>query len=430
MAVKAASGGERPNSREGTSPTYAATYISPCTHRTPTILPIWIRPCRARMKPRGIHLQYSFGPSSQDGAALSNPLFELLVALRDQGSILSAARQMGVSYRHFWGSLKRWEETLGQPLVHWVQGQPATLTEFSQRLLWAETRARTRLTPHIEALRAELARVLDEALEGEHPMLSLYASHDLALPHLQELARDAQRLHVALRFCGSVDALQALADGRCQVAGFHVPDAASGTQAAFADALQARLKPGLHKIIGCLRRTQGLMLAPGRAAAVHGLADVAAQRLRWINRQPGSGTRLWADALLERDGLRATQISGWQAAPEHSHLAVAAAIASGLADAGPGVQAAATHFGLDFVPLAQEDYFLVCLKEALEQAPLQRLRSVLASSAWKRSLGGLAGYAPHPTPGLVLSLTRELPWWRWPTRRGAESVIGTEPNAD
>jgi molybdate transport repressor ModE-like protein len=133
------------------------------------------------MKTRGIHLQYTFGPPDQRGAEVQNPLFDLLSAVREHGSIQQAAKALGASYRHVWGSLKQWEEAIGEPLVVWTQGQPARLTPFAERLLWAETRARTRMTPHIEALRAELERVLTEALDGSQHVLTIYASHDLAL---------------------------------------------------------------------------------------------------------------------------------------------------------------------------------------------------------------------------------------------------------
>ena len=121
------------------------------------------------MQSRGVHLQYTFQPDGQRGADLHNPLFDLLSGLREHGSIQHAAKAMGASYRHVWGALKQWQEVLGEPLVTWVQGQPARLTPFAERLLWAETRARVRLTPHIEALRAELERVLADALDGDRP---------------------------------------------------------------------------------------------------------------------------------------------------------------------------------------------------------------------------------------------------------------------
>ena len=76
-----------------------------------------------------IGLSYSL---DADGAAplIRNPLLDLLQAVRTQGSISSAARALGLSYRHVWGELKRWEQELGQPLLHWEKGQRARLSEF------------------------------------------------------------------------------------------------------------------------------------------------------------------------------------------------------------------------------------------------------------------------------------------------------------
>lgn len=370
------------------------------------------------MKARGVRLQYSFEPDGQRGAELHNPLFDLLSAVHEHGSIQHAAKALGASYRHIWGALKRWEETMGEPLVTWAQGQPARLTPFADRLLWAETRARTRLTPHIEALRAELERVLAEALDGSQHVLTIFASHDLALPLLRDLASSAQGLHIELRFAGSVDALAALAQGRCLVAGFHVPPLQGGSPQ-FAGAMKPLLKPGLHKLIGCLRRTQGLMVARGNPPGLRGLADLVqnpGRPLRFVNRQAGSGTRLLMDHLLAASGLAPTSIAGYFDAPEDSHVAVAAAVASGVADVGPGIEAAARQFGLDFIPLIAEDYYLVCLKDALAHPAVLKLRAALEGDAWVQALRSLPGYEPARS-GEVLSLTQALPWWHFPQPR-------------
>jgi len=363
------------------------------------------------MRNRGVHLQYSFQPDGQRGADVQNPLFDLLQALRQHGSIQHAAKAMGASYRHVWGALKHWEEVLGESLVTWAQGQPARLTPFAERLLWSEARARTRLTPHIEALRAELERVLADALDGSQQVLPVYASHDLALPALREWASSAHRLHIELKFAGSMDALRALAEGRCLVAGFHVPPITDGGQV-FARGLKPLLKPGRHKLIGCMRRTQGLMVAKGNPLALRELADLAVRPVRFVQRQEGSGTRLLTEHLLARQGVDATRALAHTVAAEDSHIAVAAAIASGVADAGVGIEAAARAFGLGFVPLMEEDYFLVCLADALEQPAVMKLRDALQDAQWQRTLAELPGYAPARS-GEVLSLVRALPWWHF-----------------
>jgi len=371
------------------------------------------------MTPRGIHLQYTFEARGQEGAQIENPLFDLLSAVQSEGSIGHAAKALNQSYRHVWGALKRWELTLGNALVIWAKGQPARLTPFAERLVWAERQARTRMTPHVEALRTELGRVFAQADDASLLLLEVFASHDLGLPRLQLLAEHQHALHVSLRFAGSEEALRALLDGRCSVAGFHVPRLAAGPSL-FARALRPLLRPGTHKLIGSHWRTQGLMLRPGAAEqqplqALDGAAllrELAGGRLRFVNRQPGSGTRRLLDHLLAQAGLDAMQIDGYDSRVEATHVAVAAAVASGKADLGLGVEAAAHEFGLDFRSLAVEDYYLVCLKAALDTPALLALRTTLASAAWAQALQTLPGYGVHQ-PGEVLSLKRALPWWHW-----------------
>jgi putative molybdopterin biosynthesis protein len=365
------------------------------------------------VKSRGVHLQYSFQPRGQRGEEIENPLFDLLSALHDEGSILHAAKKMGASYRTVWGAIRNWEEILGEPLVTWTQGQPARLTPFAQRLLWAETRARVRLAPHIEALRAELERVVSEALDGTQQVLTVFASHDLALPLLRERASKRQRLHIDLSFAGSMDALRALAEGRCTVAGFHVPPLAESSNE-FARGLKPLLKPGRHKLIGCTRRTVGLMVARGNPLQLRGLPDLVHTGARFINRQVGSGTRLLTEHLLRQHAIAHDRIGGFADSAENSHIAVAAAIASGAADCGIGVEAAARQFGLDFIELIREDYFLVCLKDSLEDSAVVKLREALADPVWQKAVASLPGYALVRS-GEVLSMTRALPWWRFRT---------------
>lgn len=377
----------------------------------------------AALPRRGLHLEYSFeaAPADQRGATIHNPLIDLLRTLRESGSISAAARALGSSYRHTWGALKHWEQVLGAELVVWTQGQPARLTPLAERLLWAETRARTRLTPHIEALRSELERTLTLAFDSAHEVLTVYASHDLALPLLRDRA-EAHGLHIDLRFAGSNDALQALAQGRCDVAGFHVPLLAAGAPTAsfaanFVRPLKALLKPGRHKLIGCHRRMQGLIVGRGNPLALAGVADLARARLRFVNRQPGSGTRRLTEHLLGQVGVAPECVAGFHGPCEDTHVAVAAAVASGVADAGVGIQAAAAQFGLGFVPLVQEQYYLVCMKDSLDRVAVARLRELLVSAAWTEAVRSLPGCASAADAGRVLALTQALPWWRYRTSR-------------
>ena len=373
-------------------------------------------PAATVAKRLAVRLSYAFESGGQRGAELDQPLFATLAAVREAGSIGQAARQLGYSYRHVWGVLRSWESQLGEPLVVWAKGHRARLTEFGERLLWAELRARKRLQPHIEALRDHLERTIDAARDDRQQLLTVCASHDLALPRLRDHAAAAAALELDLRFQGSVDSVRSLNARRCLVAGFHVP-AVRGASPVFMAALKPLLRPGIHKLIGCSRRMQGLMLRKEHAGAIRNFTDLRHSPLRFVNRQVGSGTRLLVDHLLHGQGLDADALGRDPTLIEESHVAVAACVASGVADVGPGVEAAALEFGLHFLPLVEEDYFLVCLKPDLEHPAVLRLREVLAGDAWTDLLASLPGYAPAREPGKVLRMTEALPWWRYRSTR-------------
>ncbi len=363
---------------------------------------------------RKVELSYQLSTQREREARIANPLIDLLYAVRVRGSISAAAREVGQSYRHVWGQLKDWERTLGQALIVWERGQAARLTPFAEKLLWTERLAQARLAPQIEALRAELERTLALAFEPSAHVLSLHASHDDALPLLQDHAATHASLHLDIRFSGSVDAIRALNEGRCVLAGFHAraqPDADSLTARTYRPLLQ----PGRHKLIGFAQRVTGLMVAPGNPMRLDTLGRVAQRRARYVNRPVGTGTRVLLDELLQEAGMAPDDLNGYGRC-EPSHSAVAQAIASGAADAGLGTAAAAHAQGLGFVPLLTENYHLACLKSALEQPAIRALRTVLATPGWQQAIGTLPGYSPDSS-GAVRPLSQLLPWWRFPDRR-------------
>ena len=346
-------------------------------------------------------------------ALLRNPMMDVLHAVQACGSISAAARQLGLSYRHVWGQLKEWEHQLGHALLVWERGQAAQLSEFGQRLLSAERLAQARLGPQLENLRAELERAFALAFDADdqrEEVLTLYASHDHALTALQDMAfsQTPRPLHLDLRFTGSVDAIRALNEGRCQLAGFHTqPFAAAGSISA--RTYRPLLKPGLHKIIGFARRTQGLMVHRGNPLRLHDITDVARLQARFVNRAKGTGTRLLLDELIEQAGLTSQDIDGYDR-EETSHGAVAHAVANGLADVGLGTEYAASLAGLGFVPLTDERYLLVCLKTALDKPSVQRLLTLLRGPQWRERMAQISGYVPDHS-GEVAAMKRLLPWW-------------------
>ncbi len=247
-----------------------------------------------------VELSYSLAPHSAGGSGIRNALMDLLHAVREQGSISAAAKDLGLSYRHVWGELKRWEAQLGHTLIVWDKGQPARLSAFGDKLLWAERQAQARLSPQIEALHADLERAFAVAFDDTAQVLALFASHDEALATLREHAARNARLHLDVRFCGSVDAISALNEGRCVMAGFHTPRLA-GTLAR--QTYRPLLQPGRHKLIGFAQRTQGLIVAAGNPLGLSSLAQVQRTGARFINRELGTGTRVLFDELLAQGGI-------------------------------------------------------------------------------------------------------------------------------
>jgi len=357
-------------------------------------------------------------PKPRQQALLRNALMDLLQAVREQGSIAGAAKSLGMSYRHVWGELKKWEVRLNQNLIVWEKGMPAELSEFASKLLWAERQAQARLAAPIESLLSELERTFSVAFDPMAHVLSLYASHDDALVRLREVA-SRQSLHLDVRFCGSVDAIRALNEGRCEIAGFHTRSMPSGNSLA-AQTYKPLLKPGHHKLIAFAIRTQGLLVPRGNPMALKSLGDLVKRQARYVNRELGTGTRLLLDDLLNEQKIAAELLHGYQTL-EPSHAAVATAIASGKADAGLAIESAALAAGLDFIPLVTEKYWLACLKTALDTPAVLALRELLSSQDWQATLDGMLGYNVNQT-GQVQSLSRELPWWQLKPRQKAKAA--------
>ncbi len=379
-----------------------------------------------------VDLAYTLTSGLAERRELHHPLLELLAEIHRSGSISAAARALSLSYRHVWGELKRWEGELGRPLVVWAKGQRARLSPFGIKLLWAERQAQARLAPQLASLRSELERAFALAFDDAAEVVPISASHDEALPLLGEWCARRHRLHLDLRFTGSVDALAALNDGRCLLAGFHaLTDAPLGSPTALV--YRPMLTPGRHKLIGFASRSQGLIVAAGNPLGIRSLSDLADRRVRFVNRARGTGTRVVLDELLAAAGVPAQEIAGYDRV-EPSHRAVAQLVSSGGADAAFGIEAVARAQGLDFIEFGRERYFLATLAAGLDDPLVVALRRALASSEWQLALRAVPGYEPFRS-GEVLSLTEVLPWWRYrrpkAKRRAhdeSSAILGVEPS--
>ena len=322
-------------------------------------------------------------------AKLADPLlFRLLEAVQASGSLAKAAQALGFSYRHIWGSLGKWEKAVGRPLVRLERGRGAKLTEFGEKLMWADQTARSRLERQIETVQRDLEHELSAELLRGTTTLVMHASHDLALAHLRDLLQKKHGIQLQLQYQGSLESLDALAQGRCDVAGFHLPE--GGLETDFFLHRRA-FKARDHTLIRCATRTQGLMVALGNPKRIHGLPDLTRQDVRMINRQLNSGTRVELDQLLREAGIDPGSIAGYDTS-EFTHLAVAATVASGMCDVGFGIEAAAAQYRLGFIPLLRERYYLACRSEIVHARPVSSLIEVLGSAEFAALAGTLAGY--------------------------------------
>jgi putative molybdopterin biosynthesis protein len=215
-------------------------------------------------------------------------------------------------------------------------------------------------------------------------------SHDLVLDLAASALRATDpRVTLASSNVGSLGGLVALRDGLCHIAGSHLLDPESGQYTLpYVD----RVLEGRDvAVVRLVHRDQGLIVAQGNPLGIAGLDDLAGRGLRYVNRQRGAGTRVLLDAELRARGADPAAISGYER-EEHTHLAVAAAIAGGRADCGLGVRAAARAFGLGFVPVTREPYDLVVAPDALEDPKLAPLWTLMGKPEFRAAVEALGGY--------------------------------------
>ena len=165
------------------------------------------------------HWRIAYGKKPSIDTAM---LLRLLDSIQTEGAILQAAKGLGLSYRHAWGLLREAESVFGTPLLEKHRGRGTTLTRFATTLLWAEKRIAARLSPTLETLSSELETELAKSVLGNNRTIRLCASHGFAISTLMEHINRLE-LPIKLRYQNSMEALATLAQGDCEIAGFHLP---------------------------------------------------------------------------------------------------------------------------------------------------------------------------------------------------------------
>ena len=238
--------------------------------------------------------------------------------------------------------------------------------------------------------------------EGERGLLVILGSDDLALDLLaRRLREDETGPDVVTMLMGSLEGLIALRHGVGHVAGSHLFDAETGD---FNKSYARALFPGRELVLITLaHREQGLIVPAGNPRGLRDLAGAVFAGARLVNRNRGSGTRVWLDRLLAGGSVDPVRVAGYDN-EVMTHDAAARAVAEGAADVALGIRPAATEHGLDFVPLVEERYDLVAPREHCESGLLAPILGLLNDDAFKQEVDDLGGYVTRET-GVATALS-------------------------
>ncbi|HVF26082.1 MAG TPA: molybdopterin biosynthesis protein [Anaerolineales bacterium] len=242
-------------------------------------------------------------------------------------------------------------------------------------------------TQGIEAGEKIKVHLYRSRVEIEKTILAI-GSHDLTLDLMSQFLADHDR-RLASANVGSQGGLIALRRGEAHLAGSHLLDVETGE---YNISYIRRYMPNVPvKVMALVGREQGLILRRGNPKAIKGLEDLTRLNIQFVNRQRGAGTRVLLDYHLKKITIHPSSIVGYSQ-EEYTHLGVAAAVASGRADCGLGIAAAAQALDLDFIPLFNERYDLVIPKAHAGSDLLAPLFGLLVDPDFRKAVSQLKGY--------------------------------------
>ncbi|MFO7751875.1 MAG: molybdopterin biosynthesis protein [Desulfobacteraceae bacterium] len=248
-----------------------------------------------------------------------------------------------------------------------------------------------------EPVEAELIKSLS-AIENT---VVVTGSHDNTLDVLSDLVRRSDTgISLSSTHVGSMGGIMALKKGTCHMAGIHLLDPEKGSYNV--SYIEKYLKGEKVELVNLVMRDQGLMVPAGNPKGIKGLSDLKRKDLFFINRQPGSGTRILLDYRLGELNMDPREIKGYEN-EEYTHMSVAAAVLSGRADAGLGINAAARALGLDFIPVVTEQYDLVIPERFIHTDKIRAVLETIKSERFKHAVLALGGYGTEKTGESVYS---------------------------
>lgn len=285
-----------------------------------------------------------------------------------------------------------------------AKGQPVRICQIGSRWVSVPVSASPYYMPEADGIIKRIGRSNDRAdlvvfakEEASQKRLVL-AGCDPATGLLSRMVEKITGVEVVSAAASSKLALTWLSEGKVHIAGSHLEDPKSGE---FNLPFLRKQFPGEEfSVFTFARWEEGLVIASGNPKSVHGIADLARKNVKFVNREPGSGSRGLLDKLLASAGIDAPAVQGY-ARIAFGHLAAAYCVVSGDADACLATRSAAQTFGLDFIPLRSERYDLVMRKRAAELPAVKSFLDVLQRATLRRKLEVLAGYDTSETGTMV-----------------------------
>ena len=294
-------------------------------------------------------------------------------------TLMSACKKMGLSYRNVWQKLNEVEMALGFKLIDRVRGHGSQLSEYARYLI--------QFTEDFDQKTMRLGQSSLAHLEEGFAQFRVKAKKQLRLasssdPIIQKAVFNFDGIELIT--AGSGEALERLLNYEVDIAGFHVSDAQSSL------IISRRLQKEGMKIFPVMKRVQGLLVAKGNPLNIISAKDLLRPKVRFINRQKGSGTRLLLDTILSKEGIDTHGIKGYET-EEFTHSAIATAILAKKADVGMGVKSIALENGLDFIQLKDEIFFLAMNEDLSVNGDLAKLirkiRVLSSASPGYKSIG-------------------------------------------
>ena len=294
-------------------------------------------------------------------------------------TLMSACKKMGLSYRNVWQKLNDVELALGFKLMNRVRGHGSQLSEYARYLI--------QFTEDFDQKTMRLGQTSLLHLEEGFAQFRVNTKKQLRFasssdPVIQKAVIDIGGFELST--AGSGEALERLLNYEVDIAGFHVSDPQSS------QTIAKRLQKEGMQIFPVMKRVQGLLVAKGNPLNIISVKDLLRPKIRFINRQKGSGTRLLLDTILTKEGIDSHDIKGYLN-EEFTHSAIATAILAKKADVGMGVKSIALENGLDFIQLKDEIFFLAMNQDLSANSDIAKLirkiRALSGASPGYKSIG-------------------------------------------